>query len=267
MKKLLLSTMVFISTAFAVSAQMGTAHDFTVTDIDGNTHDLYDILDQGYVVIVEASATWCGPCWSVHQAEYVKDLYAQMGPDGTNEIRVIFYETDPSTPLSSLQGTGPNTQGDWITGTNYPIVNESAPLSLQSSVYWPLGTPTISVIRPGDREITADVWNQNLQGMINAVNAAIASNPSSIGDGWLSENGVSIYPNPAIDQLVVNLNEANEAVDAIVIRNMVGQTVVTAAVQGQQRLDLEVSDLTTGVYMIEFQNERSVLGVQKFVKN
>ena len=267
MKNFLLVAIMSISTVFAASAQMGTAHDFTVTDIDGNTHNLYDILDQGFVVVLDASATWCGTCWNVHQAEYLNDLNDQMGPNGSNEVRVIFYETDASTPLSSLQGTGPNTLGDWITGTNYPIVNESAPLSLQQSVYWPLGTPTISVIRPGDREITADVWNQNLQGMINAVNAAIASDPASVGSDWLTENGVSIYPNPAIDQLVVNLNEATKTVDAVVIRNMMGQTVATRTIQGQQRLDLEVSGLTTGVYLIEFQNNQSVLGVQKFIKN
>ncbi|MCB0753984.1 MAG: T9SS type A sorting domain-containing protein [Flavobacteriales bacterium] len=266
MKKLLLAGVaaLFSTGAFA---QFGTAHDFTVTDIEGGTHHLYDILDQGYVVVLDASATWCGPCWGVHTAHYLRDLNNQMGPNGTNEIRVIFYEADASTTLADLQGTGSNTQGDWITGTNYPIVNESAPLSLQGSVYWPQGFPTINVIRPGDREITDDVWNQNLQGMIDAVNHAIATDPASIGNDWLTENGISVYPNPAIDQLIVNMSNASESVDGVVIRNMMGQIVSTISVQGQQRLEIEVASLTSGVYMIEFQNENSILGVQKFVKN
>ena len=61
MKKLLLSITLGIS-SLAAMAQMGTATDFTVTDIEGNTHHLYDILDEGYVIVLDASATWCGTC-------------------------------------------------------------------------------------------------------------------------------------------------------------------------------------------------------------
>ena len=43
--------------------QYGTAPDFTVTDIEGNTHQLYaDILDQGKIAVVQIAATWCPPC-------------------------------------------------------------------------------------------------------------------------------------------------------------------------------------------------------------
>jgi len=48
-------------------AQFGTAPDFTVTDINGNTHSLYaDILDQGKIAVVQVAATWCLPCWNLH---------------------------------------------------------------------------------------------------------------------------------------------------------------------------------------------------------
>lgn len=265
MKKLLLAGFAALlsSTSFA---QLGTAPDFTVTDIDGNTHNLYSLLDQGYVVVLDASATWCGTCWTVHNNHTLNDLNAQMGPNGTNEIRVIFYEADASTNQADLEGTGTNTLGNWIDGVTYPIINES-PLQLSGSIFWPQGFPTISVIRPGDREITDDVWNQNLQGMVDAVNHAIATDPASIGSDWLSENGVSVFPNPAADQLTINMNEASENVDGVVIRNLMGQVVSTSSVQGQQRLEIEVSSLSKGVYVIEFQNAKSVLGVQKFVKN
>lgn len=246
---------------------MGTAPDFTVTDIEGNTHHLYDILDQGYVVVLDASATWCGTCWSVHQAHYLRDLNTQKGPNGTNEVRVIFYEADPSTTLDDLYGTGTNTLGDWVTGTNYPIVSESAPLSLNGSVYWPLGFPTISVIRPGDYEITDDIWNQNVAGMVAAVDNALASAPSSIGSDWIKENGISIYPNPAVNELVLDLKQATENVEIIEIRNLMGQVVKSISIQGEQRVEIEITSLTSGVYTLNFQNEKAVLGVQKFVKS
>ena len=49
------------STAVAQLPNGSIAPDFTATDISGTEHNLYDLLDQGYKVIVDFSATWCGP--------------------------------------------------------------------------------------------------------------------------------------------------------------------------------------------------------------
>ena len=92
MKHLILSLAFATSGLFAV-AQFGTAPDFNVTDIDGNQHQLYaDILDQGLIAVIDVSATWCGPCWSLYTSNALEELHEAYGPDGTNQLRVIFYE-------------------------------------------------------------------------------------------------------------------------------------------------------------------------------
>ena len=45
-----------------------TAPNWTLTDIDGTTHSLYNYLDSGYVVFIDFSAVWCPPCWSYHNS-------------------------------------------------------------------------------------------------------------------------------------------------------------------------------------------------------
>ena len=132
----------------SVNAQLpdGTlCPDFTGTDINGNTHNLYSYLDAGYTVVLDISATWCPPCWSYHQAGTLEDLWMNHGPAGgtgvsastTDDVIVLWIEGDASTTLADLQGTTAGTQGDWITGTNFPIIDDATIAQTLGIAYFP----------------------------------------------------------------------------------------------------------------------------------
>ena len=152
MKKII-TLLTFLIISFYSFSQLpngSVAPDFTLTDINGSTHSLYDYLDNGYTVFIDFSAVWCGPCWGYHTSGALEDLYINHGPIGlpnvsatsTNDVMVFFIEGDAS-PNSCLQGTGCGTQGDWVTGTPYPIistdglVNNTSVVSAYSIGYWP----------------------------------------------------------------------------------------------------------------------------------
>ena len=125
------------SSIYAQMPDGSMAPDFNSTDLNGNSVSLYsDFLDQGIPVIMDVSATWCPPCWSFHEGHALKNIYMNYGPAGSNEIGVLFVEGDGSTGLAELNGTG-NTQGDWVTGTPYPILDDANIASLYQIGYYP----------------------------------------------------------------------------------------------------------------------------------
>ena len=133
MKKLLLSALL-MGSVFSSNAQLADgsiAQDFTVTAYqpwlsaagmnNNGTYNLYDYLDAGYTVILDVSATWCGPCWNHHLTGALDDLYINHGPAGqlgvsattTNNVMVIWLDGDGTTAdATMLDGNG--SIGNWV---------------------------------------------------------------------------------------------------------------------------------------------------------
>src|SRR4029078_7966835 len=101
-------------------------------------------------VFIDISATWCNPCWNYHNTGNLENLYNSYGPTGTDEVRVFLIEGDASTSLACLYGpagacaTGTSTQGDWVTGTPYPIIDNATIANDYDISYF----PTIYMITP-----------------------------------------------------------------------------------------------------------------------
>jgi hypothetical protein len=134
MKKLLFSALLLGAASFTSNAQLpdgSIAPDFTVTAYqswlsnqgmnNNGTYNLYDYLDAGYTVILDVSATWCGPCWNHHLTGALDDLYINHGPAGhygvtastTDDVMVIWLDGDGATSdATMLDGAG--SIGNWI---------------------------------------------------------------------------------------------------------------------------------------------------------
>ena len=147
MKKILLIVACFCATfSYAQLPPNSFGEDFTITDINGQEHNLYDVLDEGKTVILDLFAVWCGPCWDFAATGVLEDLQAAY----PNEVVVMAIEADASTAESTIYGGG-NSIGDWTTMIDYMMADD--PTGDIANDYALAYYPTIYKICP-DRMVT-----------------------------------------------------------------------------------------------------------------
>ncbi|WKZ64872.1 MAG: MopE-related protein [Flavobacteriales bacterium] len=70
--------------------------NWTATATTGATVELYGLLAQGKTVVLDLFAAWCPPSQQMLTANFLQDWNAHMGPDGTDQIRIVAIAVDQS---------------------------------------------------------------------------------------------------------------------------------------------------------------------------
>ena len=196
--------------------------------------------------------------------------------DGVNPLRVTVVWTDPAGPVSN--GTADDPTSRLVNDLDVRVVqnnNVTMPWVLNSffiqagaikadnpfdnvesiDVDTPSGDYSIVVTHKG----TLQGGNQNFSLVVSGVNQTLSANSFS--------NVFSVYPNPVNDILNVTVEGAKVAVKELNVFDSQGRLVKfvdMANAVGTQQVDL--SELNTGIYMVEMKGENGERDVKKIIK-
>lgn len=176
MKRILLSSFVFFTLSFQ-SMYSQVVPNFTVTDIDGKIHKLYeDYLDKEKIVVLSLFFADCPPCTSL--AIRNEALYQKYG-GGRGKIQFIHISLLVTDTLKSLQFFRDTTKiTSPIVGATGGSLTAARPYI--TGVLGPYtGLPHTSILRP-DRSITFDVVPSRLEENIEAALNTVFSRPDKV---------------------------------------------------------------------------------------
>lgn len=165
--KRFITSLFFVFTFLASQAQtpLDIAPDFTVKDLESNTHNLYEYLDAGKYVVIDFFTTNCQSCQIF--APRFSDSYEYFGCNFSNVIHLGINYGGDNIDLANFNSQWgaiyPSASG--ISGGGNKVVNAFEVISF----------PTIILIAPDRTIVKKQLWNSSqspeelLEGLNNAI--------------------------------------------------------------------------------------------------
>ena len=235
-----LSTSVASLTA---QTSLATAVDFTVTDLDGQQHQLFEYLDAGKHVCIDFFAHWCSNC-ATSASNFTEAFHAF----GCNEGDVIFLGIELEGSQAQVEAFETSHAGD-----NPPPVASGADgggAAVHAS-YGPSSFPTGILIAP-NRDIVAQYISlfssASIQDALeNAGIETMECGVSSMDETDLEP--VLLYPNPSSTFVTVECSPGTE----LELANAAGKVINTLSTL-HQRTIVSTESLAPGIYMLRAKN-------------
>lgn len=245
MKKITLLVVLFVATHWAMSQCMiDTAVNFSVKDIYGNNIELFPILDEGKLVVIDFYSTSCGPC-----ALYAPDIQASYEDFGENTSNVHFISIDYGDDNAGVE------YFDSLYSISIPSVSGSQGGGKDvHNTYMIQSTPNVIIIAP-DRVIVEHFIWEPTQENLNA--AIIAAGGSMVGvdeTGERASDDLKIYPNPSSGRLNIELEVDEASLFRMETYNILGTRVHRGPEvylsPGSNILRVDLTGLPEGTYLL-----------------
>lgn len=226
-----------------------TVADFTVTDTDGNSINLYTITASGKYVVLDFFFDTCGPCQTWQPT--FNELYDKYGCNAGDIFCVsINNGTDTDAEVIAYE----NTYGGSF--HHSPAVSADGGGGAVKTTFGVSAYPTFCLIGPDNKMIANDIWPLVDVSTFEAA-FPVAPTPmacSFAGTEEILVTDLMVYPNPANQTANLILTAAEASSATIEIMNMQGEILLNTATEligGTNKIQLDVANLSAGQYLIQ----------------
>lgn len=248
------------------------APDFTFTDVNGETHNLYHALDQGFIVLLDFFYTECGPCQA--SSSEIQKIFEDY--EGKNVLVFSLSDRDTDAQIHEFR----ETLGlEYIQGGEYgggkDIIHQ------YNDEFDMVGFPTISIICP-DGTIDWDIfpystgapeWRERIDscGVDNwETYQPIGTTATNLRDYSVNQDDIAFYPNPTSTQSNLKIVLEEEAFVSISIFDAMGkslgQSFEGVLSLGTQNINIQTDHLPTGYYHLKIHKNAEEIKNIRFLK-
>ncbi len=238
---------------------LDTAVNFTVKDVSGNTWELFSLLDDNKIVVVDFFSTACGTCQL-----YAPDVQAAYEAFGENEGNVFFIGIDKGNTNKNVQ------YFDSVYGITYPDVSGQNgggnPVHMAYSIQ---GTPTLCVILP-DRYIPVkQIYPPSTENLIDSIVSVGGNLITAVAEEKTDTDDFVLSPNPATSFVNLNIKLAKERMVKAEIYNLLGMKVFETQPElikrGKFVKRINLPSLPKGPYFVRLLEGKNQLTIKKLI--
>jgi hypothetical protein len=255
--KNLFTFLVLLGLMMPVSAQtpLTVAEDFTVTDLDGISFNLFTTLNSGKYVVLDFYYCSCVPCQlNTPKVQFAYQYF------GCNTSNVVFYSIDTGDNDAACRLFEENYQS--LPGNRFPSVSgvEGGGTAV-CSAYGINAYPTVILIAPDQNILERDIWpianGEYLAGVIEG-HGGIPASCSPVGL-YESQNPVvmgflNAFPNPVNRIFNLQFNVVDNTEISFEVYNQLGEKVLEKSSVnysiGSNSVQLPVETLANGTYQV-----------------
>lgn len=262
MKKIFTILALIIASLGGLKAQttLTQAVDFTVTDLNSTSHNLFSLLGSGKYVCLDFFFTTCPPCQAT--VPYFKQTFTNYG---CNQGQIYFMSIDNGDNNALVTGY----ETTYIGGpSGFPVVSGvEGGGSTVCSAYGITAYPTYILIAPNHSIIEQDMWPISSSADFDAYFSAhaLAQQPCPTSIAEQEELfDVTLFPNPASNVLTI---QTTAALNSYQVVDALGKEVAAESLtQGPGRFEINIANLESGIYFITVTGADGKTARTKFQK-